>query len=176
MKFQTSGLKNFGIRDGKRIISGPNSGYKLKIVFKDIYVDSGCTETRLVPVSTPLCPLYGAQTEEQIEEYFDARFDELIAAFSTTSLDLARKKRRGLSDNHYHLIKLNEKLKAEIPTLLFPYFKPHDYSIYDENVEFVVNAHPKYVHGNTIRIVQTEYIRIVQALYYRGPLIVIYEP
>merc|ERR1711868_65924 len=108
-----------------------------------IKIDGSCAETRLVPVTPPLCPLYGYKTEEEIDAYLNERFDELISAFSTSSVDMARRKRRGLSDNHYHLIKLNEKLKAEIPTLLYPYFEPHDYSIYDEDVEFVVNAHPK---------------------------------
>lgn len=81
--------------------------------------------------------------EREISEYFDNRFDEILSAFSTTEPLNVRKRKRGISDNEYYLIKLNEKLKAEMPQLLYPDYRSHDYSIYDPDVQLIINLNKK---------------------------------
>ena len=69
----------------------------------------------------------------------EAKFDELLDCFNTTDPNEARKRKRGISDNEYFLIKLNNKLRDEMPSLLYPHYTPHDYSIYDPNVNLFIN-------------------------------------
>ena len=77
------------------------------------------------------------------EKYFDEKFDEILNAFSTTEAveaSFRSGKRKGISDNEYYLIKLNAKLKKELPNMLFPNYEFHDYSIYSENVKTIINV------------------------------------
>lgn len=98
----------------------------------------------LVPFGQPL-PVVNCRTvtafddEREIDDYFHDKFDEILSAFSTSDPLCAKRKRRGLSDNEYYLIKLKEKICDELPRSLYPDYAPHDYSIYDDNVQFIVN-------------------------------------
>merc|ERR1712130_775501 len=69
----------------------------------------------LVPFGQPL-PVVNCRTvtafddEREIDDYFHDKFDEILSAFSTSDPLCAKRKRRGLSDNEYYLIKLKEKI------------------------------------------------------------------
>jgi len=97
----------------------------------------------LVPFDRPL-PLVSSRTltafenEWETDDYFHEKFDEILNAFSTSD-SLCAKRRRGLSDNEYYLIKLKEKICDELPRSLFPDYASHDYSIYDDDVQFIVS-------------------------------------
>ena len=96
-----------------------------------------------MPFGQPL-PLVNSRTltafdnEWETDDYFHEKFDEILSAFSTSD-PLCAKRRRGLSDNEYYLIKLKDKICDELPMSLFPDYASHDYSIYDDDVQFIVS-------------------------------------
>jgi hypothetical protein len=86
----------------------------------------------LAPISPEIAEVELHSMEEQ--------FDVLLDAFGTTTRDEARRsrKRRGISDQEHKLHKLHQKLREEIPLLLYPSYVHHDYEIYTKDCKLVI--------------------------------------
>jgi len=111
-------------------------------------------DSSVIPYETKLevAEIFGAHFDllEKQEIELNQNFKSFVQEFSSSEqlYDRARRrgKRRGISDGEHHLHKMHEKLKKELPLLLFPFFEDHDLDIYDDTIALEVyeKGHQKY--------------------------------